>query len=77
VTWRDAVEAAVRRYASKCDAGVFSRQDFLAVEEERIISECGGGGETPRQTISRVLQELRDEGVIVFLDDRGNYQLTL
>jgi len=75
VTWREAVETAVRRYASKCDAGIFSRQDFLAEEENRIISDCGGGGETPRQTISRVLQELRNDGVIDFLDDRGTYRL--
>lgn len=75
MTWREAVEAAIRRYASKCDAGIFSRQDFLAKEENRIISDCGGGGQTPRQTISRVLQELRDSGVIEFVDDRGTYRL--
>lgn len=76
MTWREAVEAAVRRYASKCDDGIFTRQDFLAEEENWIVSESGGCGETPRQTISRVLQELRKDGVIVFLDDRGTYQLT-
>jgi hypothetical protein len=76
VTWREAVEAAVRRHASKCEDGIFTRQDLLAEEESRIVSDCGGGGETPRQTISRVLQELRNQGVIVFLGDRGSYQLT-
>jgi putative restriction endonuclease len=76
VTWREAVEAAVRRHASKCKNGIFTRQDLLAEEESRIVSDCGGGGETPHQTISRVLQELRNEGIIAFLDDRGSYQLT-
>jgi DNA-binding IclR family transcriptional regulator len=76
MTWREAVEAAVRRYASKCEGGTFTRQDFLAEEERRIVSDCGGGGKTPRQTISRVLQELRDDGVVAFVDDRGAYRLT-
>ena len=39
------------------------------------MSDCGGGGETPDQTISRVLQELRNDDVIAFLDDQGTYQL--
>lgn len=76
MTWREAVEAAVRRHASKQPQRVFTRQDLLADEETRILSDCGGGGATPHQTISRVLQELRDEGIIAFLDDKGTYQLT-
>jgi len=75
MTWREAVEAAVRRHAGKSSDGTFNRQDFLADEQARILSDCGGGGETPHQTISRVLQELRDNGVIRFLDDEGTYQL--
>jgi len=76
MTWREAVEAAVRRQAAKNPNGTFTRQDLLADEKNRIISDCGGGGETPEQTISRVLQELRDSGVIRFLDDQGSYQLS-
>ena len=76
MTWREAFEAAVRRHASKYPQGTFTRQDLLEAEEQRILSDSGGGGATPHQTISRVLQELRDEGVIAFLDDKGTYQLT-
>ncbi len=75
MTWRDAVEAAVRRHAARCDGGVFTRQDFLSEEEARIVSDASAQGATPRQTISRVLQELRNANVISFLDDRGTYQL--
>lgn len=75
MTWREAVEAAVRRQASKRSDRILSRQDLLAEEKARIMSDCGGGGETPDQTISRVLQELRDDGIIRFLDDQGSYQL--
>jgi putative restriction endonuclease len=76
MTWREAVEAAVRRHASKHPERVFTRQELLAAEENKIVSDCDGSGSTPHQTISRVLQELRDDGVIAFLDDEGTYQLT-
>lgn len=76
MTWREAVEAAVRRQAAKGPNGVFTRQELLTAEQDRIQSDCGGGGETPEQTISRVLQELRAEGIIAFVDDQGTYQLT-
>lgn len=75
MNWREAVEAAVRRHAPNCSNNTFSRQDFLAAEEARILADCGSGGETPRQTISRVLQELRADGIIEFVDDRGTYRL--
>ena len=76
MTWREAVEAAVRRQAAKNPGGVFTRQDFLIAEQDRIQSDCNGGGDTPEQTISRVLQELRADGIIEFVDDQGTYQLT-
>lgn len=75
MTWREAVEAAVRRQAAKDQGAVFTRQDLLASEQDRIQADCGGGGETPEQTISRCLQELEDGGIIRFLDQKGTYQL--
>lgn len=76
MTWREAVEKAVFSYASTVPNGVFTREDFLAAEEHNIVQDCGGeAGKTPRQTISRVLQEMRDDGVLAFVDDRGTYQL--
>lgn len=77
MTWREAVEAAVRRQAAKDPGGIFTRQDLLAAEQDRIQSDCDGAGETPEQTISRVLQELRSDGVISFVDDQATYQLTI
>jgi hypothetical protein len=75
MTWREAVEAAVRRFAARSTTGEFSRQDLLDAERAQIMSDCGGGGETPDQTISRVLQEMRDDGVISFVHDEGSYRL--
>jgi hypothetical protein len=75
MTWKEAVEAAVRREAARSVDGMFTRQDLLANELARIQADCGGGGETPGQTISRCLQELEDDGVIKFVDGQGTYQL--
>lgn len=75
MNWKEAVEAAARRQAAKDPNGMFTRQDLLDAERNRILSDCGGGGETPDQTISRLLQELRDEDVITFVDDEGTYRL--
>lgn len=75
MTWREAVEAAVKRRAACSSDGVFSRQHLLDEERARILSDCGGGGETPDQTISRVLQEMRDDKIISFVDDEGTYRL--
>lgn len=74
--WREAVEAAVRRVAAKNSDGVFTRQELLDAEQDQITSECGSSGATPEQTISRVLQELRADGIITFIDDNGTYQLS-
>ena len=75
MTWLQAVETAVRREAARSANGVFTRRELLANEQDRIQSDCGGGGETPEQTISRCLQELEDAGTIRFLDMQGTYQL--
>lgn len=75
MTWKEAVEAAVRREAASSADGVFTRQDLLANELARIQADCGGAGDTPEQTISRCLQELEGDGVIRFVDGQGTYQL--
>lgn len=41
----------------------------------RIVSDTESEGETPHQTLSRELQQLRDAGVLEFVDDRGTYRL--
>jgi putative restriction endonuclease len=74
MTWTDAVSAAIRRIVSD-QAGVeLSQQDLIDQELGNIVSDVGSDGATPEQTLSRVLQELRDEGKIEFLDDNGYYR---
>ena len=76
LTWTEAVTDAVRRIAARKDDGIFTRQDLISSEGDRMCSDTGTVGETPMQTVSRELQQLRDAGMIEFLDDRGTYRLT-
>lgn len=73
--WSEVVEEAVRRQAAKSGDGSFSRQELIDAELDRIVSETGSEGATPHMTLSRELQQLRDAGVLEFVDDRGTYRL--
>ena len=74
-TWTEAVLAAVRRQAAKSADASFTRADLMAEELPRMIEEVGSTGKTPHYTLSRELQELRDAGIIEFVDDQGTYCL--
>jgi putative restriction endonuclease len=75
VSWTDAVTDAVRRVAARRSDGMFTRQDLLAEEGDRMVADTGSQGETPEQTISRELQQLRGAGIIEFVDDAGTYRV--
>ena len=73
--WSEVVEEAVRRHVHSTGDSVFTRQELSDAELNRIVSETGSEGATPHKTLDRELQQLRDAGVIEFVDDRGTYRL--
>jgi putative restriction endonuclease len=73
--WSEVVEEAVRRHVDSTGDSTFTRQELMDSEMNRIVSETGSEGATPHQTLSRELQQLRDVGVLEFVDDRGAYRL--
>ena len=73
--WNDAVETAVRRHVARTGNTVFVRHELIDAELQQIVDDTGSQGATPDMTMSRELQELRDRGVIEFVDDRGTYRL--
>ena len=75
LTWTEAVTDAVHRVAASSPDGIFSRSDLIAQEGARMCADTGTTGETPMQTVSRELQQLRDRGVIEFVDGKGTYRL--
>lgn len=72
-TWRDAVWEAVQRQSLTNPA--ITRQQLIERELETIAKAVASAGATPEQTLSRVLQDLRTEGVLIF-DGGGRYRLS-
>ena len=69
--WRKAVWEAVQRRAKN---GSVTRAELIDFELDQIVHEVGSTGQTPHQTLSRELQELRDTGVLIF-DGEGRYRI--
>lgn len=53
----------------------FTRQRLITEELESIIQDTNSKGRTLDQTLSRVLQDLRDEGFLTFMDNEGLFRL--
>ena len=73
--WSEVVEEAVRRHVDGTGDAVFTRQELIDGELDRVTSETGSQGMTPERTLSRELQQMRDAGLIEFVDDNGTYRL--
>jgi len=71
--WKDAVRRAIKRHCRSKGRNIFTRQGLIEKELGRIIADAGSTGATPDQTLSRILQELRDAGEIEFIDNDGTY----
>jgi len=72
--WRDAVIAALHRYSARHETKTITRQGLIAEELAQITSDTSSEGQTPEQTLSRILQELQDEKILYF-SSRGTYVL--
>ena len=72
--WQDAVLDAIERYTKRHDSTIFKRQEFLDEELDRIVQDTASIGQTPNQTVSRVLQEPRHNDDIEFIDNVGTYR---
>ncbi len=75
LTWKESVSSALHRYSARNQTVNIIRSQFISQEIEHIIAEIGSAGKTPGQTVSRVLQELRDEGFLFFSNNSGEYIL--
>lgn len=64
--WRQAVIHAISRQVEQSGSHRFTREDLLADQLATITRLTGSAGNTPGQTVSRILQELRDQGAIRF-----------
>lgn len=76
-SWKEAVVAAIDRLVKRNKSPEFKRAELISIEMPYIIADAKSVGLTPSQTLSRVLQELRDEGIIEFTDNSGSYKSLL
>lgn len=70
--WREAVWSAVQRQAAI--APVVTRKNLIAHELAVICGQIGSMGATPQQTLTKTLNELRLDGVLL-ADSRGHYRV--
>lgn len=73
-TWERAVLDACECIAACSDDATFSRRDLIRRHLAEMVERTRSAGATPEQTLSRVLQTLRDQGHLTFLGD-GKYRL--
>lgn len=74
-SWPEAVLSSLRSYCQKNATSTIERQAFIDEEMPSIRAATKTRGATPEQTLGRILQELRDAGIIEFLSP-GRYRLT-
>ncbi len=74
MNWREATIHALTRMSLRHRRNVFTRSQIIQEELQRISSDVATVGRTPAQTLSRVLQELRNERYLEF-DGHGRYRL--
>ena len=72
--WRESVLDALHRLSHGSALTVISRKQVISEELPRIIAETQTPGQTPEQSLSYWLQDLRDDGLLVFMA-RGRYRL--
>lgn len=72
--WREVVRRELHRYREQTGTDVVERQDILE-QSLPILEREFPDARTPGQTLSRVLQELRDRGELDFLDHEGTYRI--
>jgi putative restriction endonuclease len=72
-SWSEAVTNAVRRHVAETGSAIFTRQALIDSQLDAIVADTGSAGATPHQTLSRELQQMRDTGLLEFLD-QGTYR---
>ena len=72
--WRNAVLDALSRVADRQRSDLISRRSLVYEELNRIADETQSQGKTPDQTLSKILQDLADEGLLEFVS-RVQYRL--
>jgi putative restriction endonuclease len=74
MTWTEAVRNELMRYKDGNESGELTLQKFYDFSEDRLAAQYPDNNHV-RAKIRQVLQQLRDDGEIVFVDNAGKYEL--
>lgn len=74
VTWRNVTLKYIKKYCNNKNSSIFTRQDFISTCLPNIVEETNSDAEQPGQSLSRTLQNIRDKGIINFIES-GVYEL--
>jgi len=74
ISWRRAVLDALGRYCGRHQSQDVYRHRILQEELDEMVSQTQSRGRTPEMTFNRVMQELRDEGLVEFVNNNGHYK---
>jgi len=74
MSWKLATVNAITSLTLTTGRNTFTRQELIRAGLDVIIETVGSVGRTPESTLSRVLQELRDENYLEFIGS-GEYRL--
>lgn len=74
MNWIDAVREAIDEVCNRKMTDVFTRDELIRQQLASIVKATGSQGRTPENTLSRILQDLRDLGEVEFVNDRGVYR---
>jgi hypothetical protein len=72
--WQDSVQQAIIRQCKVNRSDVFTNEQLRNYQLDRIKLETECKGKTPHQTLNKVLQDLRNSGMVQFVDDKGRYR---
>lgn len=72
--WQTTVHYLIQELCEKNNSSIFTRQQFLQ-EYEQLLQERFPKNNTIKYSISRTFQELRDEDILIFLNNNGQYKL--
>lgn len=74
MTWKDIVYQRIIAYCNTMESRTFSLDAFFQANEG-IFRDAYPNNRFPRQKVCEMLQKLRDDALVTFLNNTGNYTL--
>jgi len=74
MTWKELVDRRIVVFCNEIGARTFSLDAFFSANEE-LFRQTYPNNRFPRQKTCEMLQKLRNDGVLTFLGNTGNYTL--